>query len=241
MTVRLLLVHGSCHAAWCWRDLLPHLDRPGIEARAIDLPAHGNDRTDPEQVSLASYGSAILDCIASPTVLVGHSAGGFPITAAAEAARGQVAGLIYLSAYIPRPGQSVADLRRAGPSQPLRGKLLREPGSPTYRFDPASIAPLLFHDCPPGTAAQALPLLDPEPIAPQETALPLTSASLALPRHAIITTADRVIPPGWQRAMADAAGVATTSLDCGHSPYFAAPKALAAQLIDIATRLTQRL
>ncbi len=240
MTIRFLLVHGSCHAAWCWQDLLPLLDQAGTGARAIDLPAHGLDRTDPSQVSLASYATAILDRIEHPTILVGHSAGGYPITAAAEAARGKVAGLIYLCAYIPRAGQSVADLRRAGPSQPLRGKLLREPGAPTYRFDPAKIAPLLFHDCPPGTAERVLPLLDPEPVAPQETALGLTDASRSLPRHAIITTADHVIPPDWQRAMADAAGVATSSLASGHSPYFAAPEALAARLSNIAAGFAAR-
>lgn len=240
MTTRLLLVHGSCHAAWCWQDLLPHLDRAGIEAQAIDLPAHGDDRTAPSQVTLASYAAAILDRIDQPTILVGHSAGGYPITAAAEAARGKVAGLIYLCAYIPRPGQSVADLRRAGPSQPLRGKLLREPGAPTYRFAPATIAPLLFHDCPSGTAELALPLLDPEPIAPQETALSLTGASQALPRAAIITSADRVIPPDWQQALADVAGVTTSSFDSGHSPYFAAPKALAAHLSAIAAGFAAR-
>lgn len=240
MTIRLLLVHGSCHAAWCWQDLLPHLDRAGITAQAIDLPAHGDDRTAPSQVTLASYAAAILDRIDQPTILVGHSAGGYPITAAAEAARGKVAGLIYLCAYIPRPGQSVADLRRAGPSQPLRGKLLRDPGAPTYRFDPTTIAPLLFHDCPPGTADRSVLLLGPEPIAPQETALALTDASRSLPRHAIITTADRVIPPDWQQAMADAAGVTTSSFDSGHSPYFAAPKALAAHLSAIAAGFAAR-
>jgi hypothetical protein len=42
-----------------------------------------------------------------------------------------VAGLIYLSAYIPATGLSLADLRRAGPSQPLRGALnLSTTGSP---------------------------------------------------------------------------------------------------------------
>ncbi|MCF1708791.1 alpha/beta fold hydrolase [Tabrizicola sp. J26] len=234
--MRFLLVHGSCHAAWCWQDLLPRLVLAGAEARSIDLPAHGADRSDPAAVTLSDYGTAILDRIEDPVILVGHSAGGFPITAAAEAAQGKVSGLIYLCAYIPRPGLSVADLRRAGPSQPLRGKILHDRGAPTYRFDPATIAPLLFHDCPPGTASRALPLLGAEPVAPQETALPLTEASHSLPRHAIVTTADRVIPPEWQAAMAHAAGVDTSSLDCGHSPYFAAPDALAARLLDIAAR-----
>jgi pimeloyl-ACP methyl ester carboxylesterase len=40
-----LLIHGSCHGAWCWRDVLPELERLGHSARAIDLPSHGVDQT----------------------------------------------------------------------------------------------------------------------------------------------------------------------------------------------------
>ena len=32
-----LLVHGSCHGAWCWRDVIPALDGLGHSARAVDL------------------------------------------------------------------------------------------------------------------------------------------------------------------------------------------------------------
>ena len=36
---RFLLIHGSCHGAWCWRDLLGELANLGHDAHAIDLPA----------------------------------------------------------------------------------------------------------------------------------------------------------------------------------------------------------
>ena len=29
---RILLVHGSCHGAWCWRDLIPELTNLAIDA-----------------------------------------------------------------------------------------------------------------------------------------------------------------------------------------------------------------
>jgi len=37
----ILLVHGSCHGAWAFRDLAPALQDLGYTARAIDLPGHG--------------------------------------------------------------------------------------------------------------------------------------------------------------------------------------------------------
>ena len=49
-----LLIHGSCHGAWCWDDLIPELEALGHTARAIDLPSHGADKTPVAEVSLDS-------------------------------------------------------------------------------------------------------------------------------------------------------------------------------------------
>ena len=45
--------------------------------------------------------------------------GGYAITAAAELAPQNIAQLIYLAAYVPVSGASLADMRRMAPSQPL--------------------------------------------------------------------------------------------------------------------------
>src|SRR5690606_34358860 len=79
----ILLVHGSCHGAWCWDRVVPALARHGHAARAIDLPAHGDDRTPAGDATLDLYAGRILAAIDAPTVLVGHSAAGYPITLAA--------------------------------------------------------------------------------------------------------------------------------------------------------------
>jgi pimeloyl-ACP methyl ester carboxylesterase len=91
----------------------------GVSAAAIGLPCHGADATPPGLVTLNDYARSITDALTEPTLLAGPSAGGFAITAAAERDLSHMAGLIYLSAYIPAPGLSLADLRRAGPCQPL--------------------------------------------------------------------------------------------------------------------------
>ena len=77
----------------------------------------------------------ITGALRAQTILAGHSAGGFAITAAAERDPSRVAGLISLSACIPATGLILADLRRAGPSQLLRGALILsdDPGSPNGR------------------------------------------------------------------------------------------------------------
>ena len=107
----ILLIHGAAHGAWCWHRVIPALERLGHHARAIDLPGNGDDRTPAAQVTLDRYADAILAATNGPTILLGHSMGGFPITAAAQRAPDRIAALIYLCAYLPRPGQTLAEMR----------------------------------------------------------------------------------------------------------------------------------
>ena len=232
---RIVLIHGSCHGAWCWRDVVPPLVAAGHAVRALDLPSHGEDRTPPGAVTLDDYAAAIVAAMEGPTVLVGHSMGGYPITAAALAAPGRVAALVYLCAYVPRAGLSLADMRRSWPEQPLAPAIRVAPDGVTMTFDPARIEACFYHDCPPGTVDHAAPRLSAQPIRPQATAIADPAPAEALARHYILCADDRTIPPAFQASMA--AGFARTRihrLPTGHSPFFAAPERLATLLSTIA-------
>lgn len=211
----LLLVHGAGLGAWIWDDVLPHLPA----ARAIDLPGRGGT-----PATLAEQAQAILDAITTPTILVGHSAGGFAITAAALQAPEKVAGLIYLCAFIPQPGQSIAQLRRACPGSGLTGSYAVAPDRRSFAFRPDRARQIFFHDCPDASARMCA-----EPVAPQETALP---ARPTCPSAAIFCEADRAVPLTCQQRMA--AGIAeTATLPCGHSPFLAMPARLATTIRDL--------
>ena len=230
---RFLLVHGSCHGAWCWRDVVPALQALGHEVRAIDLPGHGADLTPRDTVTLDGYARAIVTALDGPTVVVGHSMAGYPITAAAELDPGNIAALVYLCAYRPVSGLSLADMRRAGPRQPLRDAIRVEGGC--FTFDPALAGDRFYHDCPPGTLDYALARLTPQPIAPQETALTLTARSASVPQHYIRCAHDRAIPPEYQQSMAAGLPEARVHhLPASHSPFFALPGPLAILLAQIA-------
>lgn len=232
----ILLVHGAAHGAWCWHRVIPALQAIGHRARAIDLPSHGDDSTDPASITLDSYAEAILRALDGPTVLVGHSMGGFPITAAAQTASDRIEALIYVCAYLPKPGQTLAEMRRAGPRQPLAGAFQIDDSRTTFTFDPEQAPGLFYHDCPAEDVALALRRLCRQPIRPQETAIPDTARAEVLPRFYIHCGEDRVIPPEYQLAMAQ--GLPPdhiSSLSCGHSPFFAQPEALA-QRIDAILR-----
>lgn len=233
-----LLIHGSCHGAWCWHRVIPALAVLGHQAQAIDLPGHGRDRTPAEAVTLDSYAEAIQSALAGPTIVVGHSMAGYPITAAAERDPARIRALVYLCAYAPVDGLSLADMRRAGPRQPLAPAIRVDAGRVTFSFDPAMADDLFYHDCDAEARALAALCLCPQPILPQETPLRLTARSQSLPRHYIRCTEDRAIPPEYQEVMA--AGFdpgCVTTLPASHSPFFAMPAALAARLDQIARAL----
>jgi pimeloyl-ACP methyl ester carboxylesterase len=236
---RFLLVHGSCHGAWCWRDTIPALAVRGHEARAIDLPAHGCDPTPPAEASLDAYAAAIaraLEAETEPVVLVGHSAGGISISMAAERVPDRIRRLVYLCAYALEDGESLAAVRRRAARQPLLPAIRRAPDGLTFTVDPALAPGIFYHDCPPEAVAFALPRLCPEPVAPQETPVRLTDRSRSLPRSYILCTDDRTIPPEAQRAMtADWPPGSVVTLRSGHSPFLACPDALADRL-DAAAR-----
>lgn len=232
---RIVLIHGSCHGAWCWRDVVAPLSAAGHDVRALDLPSHGDDPTPPGAVTLAGYAAAIVAAMDGPTVLVGHSMAGFAITAAALAAPERVAALVYLSAYVPRAGASLADMRRTWPDQPLAAAIRVAPDGVTMTFDAAQIAARFYHDCPPGTVDYAAPRLSAQPIRPQATAIADPAPAEALPRHYILCEDDRAIPPAFQASLAAGFDPARVHrLPTGHSPFFAAPERLAALLSRIA-------
>lgn len=232
-----LLIHGSCHGAWCWHRVLPELAQLGHGARAIDLPSHGRDRTSPKDVTLESYARAILEALDRPMIVVGHSMAGYPITAAAELDPSRIQTLVYLCAYAPVSGLSLADMRRAGPRQPLLPAIRMTADRVSFSFDPAFADDLFYHDCDAQSRALARLCLCPQPVLPQETPLAVTAHSQGLPRHYIRCTEDRAIPPEYQSVMSAGFDAGNRhELPTSHSPFFSMPQALARMLDAIARK-----
>ncbi len=233
---RFLLVHGSNHASWCWRDLIPWLRAEGHEAEAVDLPSVSHDPARLAGVTLDDDAGAILAALCGPTLLVGHSAAGFAISRAAARAPDAVSALVYLCAYVPQPGLTIADLARAAPGRPLDGALDIDRTHRAYRFRDAALRRNLYHDCTEAVVDFARPRLGWQATGPQAETVAAPPAPI--PRHYIACTRDRTIPPAQQHDMAAALPGATHhEIDTGHSPFFAAPGRLAALLDAIAAQL----
>src|SRR5215813_11346731 len=115
---RFLLIHGAFHGAWCWRKTVAELEKRGHQAQAIDLPGQGDDTTLLSQVTLESMADRIVETLGGSSgraVLVGHSAGGMAISAAAEKAPERIEVLIYVCAFLPRNGESLLCIEGRNP------------------------------------------------------------------------------------------------------------------------------
>ncbi|WP_417743458.1 alpha/beta fold hydrolase [Salipiger sp.] len=232
---RFLLVHGASHGAWCWRDVVPALIAHGHAVTAIDLPSHGADPTPAAAIGLQDYIDAILAALPEPALVVAHSMAGVPATGAADRTPERVQRLVYLCAYRPEDGDSVAGLRRAQAEQPLLPAIRRDPDGVTFRFDPTMAPELFYHDCSAADRAYALERLVPQAIRPQAEPVTLTGAINSVPRSYILCNEDRAIPPRDQQRMAAVLPSSDVHVrPWSHSPFLATPEALASLLADIA-------
>ncbi|NOD36701.1 MULTISPECIES: alpha/beta fold hydrolase [unclassified Ruegeria] len=233
-----LLVHGSCHGAWCWRDLIPALETLGHSAKAIDMPSHGADPTPVAEVTLDSCRDAVLHASTSDTILVGHSWGGYPISAAAEAQPDAMRALIYLCAYVPKDGLTMADMRRLGPRQTIAHAVEKSTDGLSYTVSAEAIPQLFYHDCPDDILPYAYARLCPQAIRPQETPLPTGANFDNVPKAYIRTTDDHTIPPEYQATMSALIPEdMRRTIDSSHSPFFSHPRELAQILSELADKL----
>ncbi|TPG12898.1 alpha/beta fold hydrolase [Pedococcus bigeumensis] len=98
----IVLVHGGYADSSCWNNVIAQLQGAGYTAICGSNPLRGIP-TD------APYIGSLLDSIAGPVVLVGHSMGGTVITNAA-AGKANVKALVYIAAFVPDVGETQGEL-----------------------------------------------------------------------------------------------------------------------------------
>jgi pimeloyl-ACP methyl ester carboxylesterase len=246
--MRFVLIHGGFHGAWCWRLLVPELERLGHEAIAIDLPGHGERRD--ERSTLADRRDAIVRVLREGDILVGHSGGGYDITLAADAAADLIGHVIYLAAGLPLDGRTILEATGGAASDTDDGGVSRLMTDETgmLRFirpgaggrmecvDFEGTRDFFYHDCDIETARWAFGLLTP---APAEFLLETVSLprfwQANLPRSYVLCTQDRAKPHSMSMQVAARLGVEPLTIDSSHSPFLSRPRELAGLLVHATT------
>lgn len=241
--MRFVLIHGGFHGAWCWTRVIPELEKLGREAIAIDLPGHGERRN--ESSLLHERAGAIVEVMRPGDVLVGHSGGGYDITAAADIAPDKVGHLIYLAAGLPIEGKPLFVASGGASEQQEQGegikKLNETIPSSAHRVtelgrlelvDKEVGRHLFYHDCDAATVDYAFARLSAAP--PEFLMDPIHLPrfwAADLPRSYIICLDDHALPFATSMKFAGRLGVVPQFIEGSHSPFFTRPAELAAMFV----------
>lgn len=234
-----VLVHGAWQGAWAWETIVPRLQAAGHQAIAVDLPGSGRDGTPPPAVDVHLYArhiAAIIDGIAGPVVLVGHSMGGTAVSQACELRPERIALALYLSAFLLPDGMSIMMFYERHLEPWMRGAQSRVTYSADRlisSIDPASAIEVFYHQADPALAAMAARQLTPQPEGGRRSRLSLSPPRFGqVPRVYIETTQDRSVHLPLQRRMqALTPCLAVLNLDTDHAPQLSAPDALTELLL----------
>jgi pimeloyl-ACP methyl ester carboxylesterase len=197
---------------------------------AADLPI-----SDPA-AGLADYADAVVDSMASdrPALVVGHSMGGVVLPLVAR--RRRVQRLVFLAAFVPEPGRSANEQRRAEPIEAYAPSTAQwtDLGAGVWAVGPNTATELFFHDLPPELAAWAIGRLRPQAYGVFDEPCPLEEWP-DVPASYVVCRDDRVVSPAWGRDVARRRlGTDPLELDGGHSPFLGRPSELAQLILEVA-------
>ena len=206
MRSTIVLVHGAFAESASWDGVIDPLLGAGHRVIAAANPLRG----------LAADAAALSDLVRSiegPVVLAGHSYGGMVITNVDRDA-GDIAGLVYIAAFAPEPGESAFTLASMFP-----GSTLGDAVEPVQRGDGTtdlSIAPDRFHAqfCADVTAAQAARMaVTQRPVTLEALQEPSGERPLwkELPSWFLFGEEDRNIPAALEHYMAERARARSTT------------------------------
>ncbi|KAK4393347.1 Polyneuridine-aldehyde esterase [Sesamum angolense] len=105
-----VLVHGSCHGAWSWYEVVTKLRCDGYRVTALDMASAGVNPKRVEEIgSFVDYCQPLLEFLTDlpageKVVLVGHSMGGGCISLAMEKFPHKICVAVFVTALMPGPG-----------------------------------------------------------------------------------------------------------------------------------------
>ena len=236
----IVFVHGAFADSSGWNAEIAALRKLGYPVLAAPNPLRGLSAD-------ADYVRSILQTVAGPVVLVGHSYGGAVIT---NAARGtaNLKALVYVGAFIPDQGESIAtvlDPRKypgslLGPDTTTVRPYPNPAASGGTDYDvyikPESFRAVFAADLPANTAALMAATQRPLSVTAnnEQSGEP---AWKTIPSWALITLDDRAIPAAGQRFMAERAHARIRIVHSSHAVMVSHPDAVVSIVLAAAGSL----
>lgn len=221
-----VLVRGAFADGSAWRKVIPLLQAKGLKVVAAQNPL----------TSLSDDVAATrrtIDSQTGPIVLVGHSYGGAVITEAGNDER--VVSLVYVAAFAPSEGQSIADLNKGYPVSGGSGEMEASKDG-FVKLTPTGVSKFLAQDVP--ADETAIMAATQQPIRGAnfaETAgVPAWQAKQS---WYIVAKHDHMIHPDLQKAMAEKIKATTVTLATSHVPHISQPAEVAAVIFDAVSKI----
>lgn len=233
-----VLVHGAFQGAYSWKQVKEDLEKKGHRVIAVELPGHGDDKTDQTTITMDSYKNKVVSTINGLTgkvVLVGHSLGGMVISVTAEAIPERIEQLVYVGAFVPSDGQSLQELSLGDSDSKLKD-ILQPTAQGTIEInDLNKLTGVFCADASEAIKAELLSKYRPDPIAPFAEHVKLSSQKFGtVSKSYVRTTDDLAIGLAAQNKMLNAAAIKDVySLQSSHCPHLSKPVELTNLLIRI--------
>jgi pimeloyl-ACP methyl ester carboxylesterase len=219
-TTNIVLVHGAWADGSSWSKVIPILQNAGHRVIAVQLPLH-SVADDVATVKRA------VDLVGGPTILVGHSYGGFVITNAGYNNQ-NVTGLVYLAAFAPDENESLNDF--VPPESLPPGFLVFDSGGFAY-INPDMFHQALAQDADLTEAGIMAAVQKPfnQSISGEKSGPP---AWKQLPTWYQVSEDDHVIPPDAEHMFAQRMNATTLSINSSHVAPVSHPDEIAQFILN---------
>ena len=211
--MNVVLVHGAWADGSSWSGVIEMLQARGHRAVAVQLPMTSLE------ADVESTRRAIVK--AGAGVVVGHSYGGFVISAAAIDSP-TVRTLVFVAAYVPTRGESIAAISHAAAEMPGGHAIIYgDDGWTSVDIDRYGAA--LGADLPAATQQLLAAVQGPTHVSCLTT--PATDTAWEpLPCHYVVSTEDKILDPALQFQFAHRAGARVTEVAGSHLALLSHPK-----------------
>ena len=226
-SVSVVLVHGGFVDGSGWQGVYNSLRQHGYRVGIVKNPTISLDDD-------VAFTKRVIAAQPGPVILVGHSYGGVVITQAGNDPK--VAGLVYIAAFAPDKGESVATLiANPPPGAPVPPILPPQDGF--LLLDSEKFAASFAADVPADLADFMANSQVPWGVQALEGKVSEASWK-SKPSWYLVATDDRMIPPPAQQFMSKRAGSTVVESKGSHCVYVSQPGAVAA-LIETAAQALQ--